>query len=34
VLRHANRTVLVVGGHPEGGGAKSGSPKSESAGVK
>ncbi len=34
VLRHANRTVLVVGGHPEGGGAKSGSPESESAGVK
>ncbi len=34
VLRHANRTVLVVGGHPEGGGAKSGSPKSESARVK
>ena len=29
VLRHANRTVLVVGGHPEGG-----SPDSESAGVK
>jgi nucleotide-binding universal stress UspA family protein len=34
VLRHANRTVLVVGGHPEGGSAKSGSPESESAGVK
>ncbi len=34
VLRHANRTVLVVGGHPEGGGSKSGSPKSESAGVR
>ena len=31
VLRHANRTVLVVGGRPEGGSAKSGSPKSESA---
>jgi nucleotide-binding universal stress UspA family protein len=29
VLRHANRTVLVVGGHPEGG-----SPGSESAGVR
>ena len=29
VLRHANRTVLVVGGHPEGG-----SPESESAGVR
>jgi nucleotide-binding universal stress UspA family protein len=39
VLRHANRTVLVVGGHPEGASAKSGSPKSgslksESAGVR
>ena len=34
VLRHANKTVLVVGGHPEGGSPKSGSPKSESAGVK
>ena len=34
VLRHAYRTVLVVGGHPEGGSAKSGSPKSESAGVR
>jgi nucleotide-binding universal stress UspA family protein len=34
VMRHANRTVLVVGGHPEGGSAKSGSPESESAGVK
>ncbi len=34
VLRHANRTVLVVGGHPEGGSAKSGSLESESAGVK
>jgi nucleotide-binding universal stress UspA family protein len=34
VLRHANRTVLVVGGRPEGGGAKSGSAKSECAGVK
>ena len=34
VLRHANRTVLVVGGHPEGARAKSGSPKSESAGVR
>ena len=40
VLRHANRTVLVVGGHPErhperhpeGANAKSGSPKGESAG--
>ena len=30
VLRHANRTVLVVGGHPEGGSAKSGSPESGS----
>jgi nucleotide-binding universal stress UspA family protein len=29
VLRHANRTVLVVGGHPEGG-----RPGSESAGVR
>jgi nucleotide-binding universal stress UspA family protein len=28
VLRHANRTVLVVGGHPE-----RGNPESESAGV-
>ena len=28
VLRHANRTVLVVGGHPESGSAKSGSAKS------
>jgi nucleotide-binding universal stress UspA family protein len=26
VLRHASRTVLVVGGHPEGGNAKSGGP--------
>ena len=34
VLRHANRAVLVVGGHPEGGSAKSGSPRSESAGVR
>jgi nucleotide-binding universal stress UspA family protein len=34
VLRHANRAVLVVGGHSEGGSAKSGSPKSESAGVR
>src|SRR5215211_4693788 len=34
VLHHANRTVLVVGGHPEGASAKSGSPKSESAGVR
>jgi nucleotide-binding universal stress UspA family protein len=30
VLRHANRTVLVVGGHPEGASTKSGSLKSES----
>jgi nucleotide-binding universal stress UspA family protein len=34
VLRHANRTVLVVGGRPEGGSAKRGNPESESAGVK
>ena len=33
-LRHANRTVLVVGGRPEGGSAKRGNPESESAGVK
>jgi nucleotide-binding universal stress UspA family protein len=31
VLRHANRTVLVVGGHPEDGSLKSGSPESESS---
>jgi nucleotide-binding universal stress UspA family protein len=29
VLRYANRTVLVVGGHPEGGSPKSGSPESK-----
>jgi nucleotide-binding universal stress UspA family protein len=34
VLRRANRTVLVVGGHPEGGNAKSGSQESESAGAR
>lgn len=34
VLHHANRTVLVVGEHPEGASAKSGSPKSESVGVR
>ena len=34
VLRRANRTVLVVGGHPEDGSAKSGSPESESAGAR
>ena len=34
VLRRANRTVLVVGGHPEGGSPKRGSPESESAGVR
>jgi nucleotide-binding universal stress UspA family protein len=34
VLRHANRTVLVVGGHPEDGSVKSGSPESESAGAR
>ncbi len=34
VLRHATRTVLVVGGHPGGGNAKSGSPESESTGVR
>lgn len=31
VLRHANRTVLVVGGHPEGGSQESGSPKGDFA---
>jgi nucleotide-binding universal stress UspA family protein len=34
VLRRANRTVLVVGGHPEDGGAKNGSPESMSAGAR
>jgi nucleotide-binding universal stress UspA family protein len=34
VLRHANRTVLVVGGHPEDGSVKSGSPESESTGAR
>jgi nucleotide-binding universal stress UspA family protein len=34
VLRHANRTVLVVGGHPEDGSGKSRSPESESAGAR
>ncbi len=33
VLRRANRTVLVVGGHPENGSARTGSPESESAGA-
>ena len=32
VLRHANRTVLVVGGHPEDESRKCGSPKGEGAG--
>jgi nucleotide-binding universal stress UspA family protein len=34
VLRRANRTVLVVGGHPEGKSPKSKSPKSEGAGAR
>ena len=34
VLRHASRTVLVVGGHPEGRSAKIGNPESESPRVK
>jgi nucleotide-binding universal stress UspA family protein len=34
VLRHANRTVLVVGGHAEDGSARSGSPECENAGAR
>ena len=31
VLRHANRTVLVVGGHPENGSSRRGNPESAGA---